>query len=631
MIFRHIDKGLNMSCRINKVMFYSLYLGVIIASNFMYGHVSGLPMSRLAYVMYKGHGGIESVNHRIKFADIKNLGFDLNIAEMSKRFGCKTKIGQEFLSFYLHKPISSKDLYSTILARQNMIKIFIAHRELLEKFEKLIDQAVECEDIISQFMEKRKILRFNDNPFTALDVLKKTNPYFSAWSLIATTGSIVTAPYAYLPEKAKKLGSSVVQIGSAGYALLAATTLSNMQSLGKALYEPSASDVYVHGAAGVGLAVSLALAMFNNGYASQELAWAVYSTGTSIYHIYDHYTQALQMRRALHAMNQLIKIAQEVEDLCNTFKVEHQFKLSSVRSRQGKHILSQLDHSRYQEIDSYLFLTPWVESFVYEVYEHDNIFAPVYASIAEIDVYVALARKMIQLQDKNHHITFVEFLDADQPTIHAREFWNMLVPDDKIVTNDIFEHRNIILTGSNEGGKTTAIRAILQNIVLAQTFGIAAATEFKLTQFDSIYSFLNISDDILQGKSRFASELKQAQDILQKIKNLYQGEKFFFAFDELFTGTNGEDGAQCAYEFINNVASFKGIQFIYATHFNVLKTIGSKNPACANYKIEPPLRNALGQFIRDAKGQLIYPYKLSPGANDVNVAMDRARDAGIFA
>lgn len=631
MILRHAEKGLKMSYRINKAIFYSLYVGVIVASNFMYGHANGLPISRLAYVMYKGHGGIESVNHTIKFAEIKNLGFDLNIPEVSKRFGCKTKIGQEFLSFYLHKPISSKDFYSTILARQNMIKIFLNNQELLEKFEKLIDQAVECEAIVSQFMEKRKVLRLNENPFTAIETLKKINPYFSAWSLIGTTGSIVTAPYAYLPEKTKKFWSSIVQMKSAGNAILAATTLSNMQSLEKALHKSSGSDVYIHGAAGVGLAMSLALSVFNNGYASQELVWALYTTGASIYNIYDHYTQALQMRRALYAMNQLIKVAQEVEDLCNTFKVQHQFKLSSVRSRQGQNILSKLDHSRYQEVDSYLFLTPWVESFVYEVYEYDNIFAPVYASIAEIDAYVAIARKMIQLQHGNHHITFIEFLDGDQPTIQAREFWNMLVPDDKIVTNDIFEHRNIILTGSNEGGKTTAIRAILQNIVLAQTFGIAAATEFKLTQFDSIYSFLNISDDILQGKSRFALELKQAQDILQKIKNLYQGEKFFFAFDELFTGTNGEDGAQCAYEFINNVASFKGIQFIYATHFNVLKTIGSKNAACANYKIEPPLRNALGQFIRDAKGQLIYPYKLSPGANDVNVAMDRARDAGIFA
>ncbi len=238
---------------------------------------------------------------------------------------------------------------------------------------------------------------------------------------------------------------------------------------------------------------------------------------------------------------------------------------------------------------------------------------------------------MTELQNADHKLCFAQFIDTTKPTIQANKFWNMLVSVGNVVTNNISESRNIILTGSNEGGKTTAIRAILQNIIFAQTFGIAAAAEFQLTQFDVIHSYLNISDDILNGKSRFASELKQAQDILNRIKILQPTEKFFFAFDELFTGTNGEDGAETAYRFIDNIASYKGIQFIYATHFNKLKTIGANNPACVNYKIEPPLRNAKGEFMRDSKGQLIYPYTLSPGANDVNVAMHRAQDAGIFA
>jgi len=256
----------------------------------------------------------------------------------------------------------------------------------------------------------------------------------------------------------------------------------------------------------------------------------------------------------------------------------------------------------------------------------------VYASIAEIDAYVAIARKMVNLEhNKNHKFCFTQFIDGDKTKVEAKEFWNMLVTGDDVVTNDFTENRNIILTGPNEGGKTTVIRAILQNIVLSQTFGIAAASEFKMTKFDVINSYLNVSDDILNGKSRFASELKQAQDILTQIKSLDKDEKFFFAFDELFTGTNGEDGAECAYKFIDNIASYSGIQFIYATHFNRLKTIGSSNPSCVNYKIDPPLRDKKGEFIRNEQGQLIYPYKLSPGANNVNVAMERAKDAGIFA
>lgn len=599
-------------------------------TSFITAQFGMLPNSRMAQVMYKGYGGIEAANHKIKFAETKNLKFDLNLAEISSRFGCKTKMGKDFIAFYLDKVISSKDQNHTITGRQQMIKMLVDHPELLEKFEQLLEQMMPYEAIVSEFMQKRKVLVF-DSPFTVMDTLNKMSPYLATWSLASTAGSMISAPFLYLPEKVKKTYNSYGDMYRASGALLAGLTISNAKSLSSALYNASGQELYTHGAVAFGLTASLALAIFNNGYFSQELGWAMYSTAQSAFSLYIHYSEALAARRALYAMNQLIHTAKEVETVCEQFNIEHQFKLSAVRSRAGKSLLEELSKDRYQEMDSYFFLTPWVQSFVYEVYEHDNVFAPVYASIAEMDAYVAIASKMVELQNTDHRYCFAQFLDIEQPTIQAQGFWNVLVPTDKVVTNNIAEHRNIILTGSNEGGKTTVIRAILQNIVLAQTFGIAAATEFKLTHFDVIHSFLNVSDDILNGKSRFASELKQAQDILARIQDLQSGEKFFFAFDELFTGTNGEDGAQCAYQFINNIASYKGIQFIYATHFNALKTIGNHNPACANYKIEPPLRNKQGKFIRDEKGQLIYPYKLSPGANDVNVAMDRARDAGIFA
>ncbi len=609
-----------------KIGIYSLFFSIIIVCNFMSGQVF-IPMSRMAHVMYKGYGGIESVNHKIKFVDTKNLGFDLNIPEVSKRFGCKTKMGQDFIAFYLNKPISSKDLHNTIAHRQYMIKELLQNPDLLSKLQSLIDSANEHESTVIDFMAKRFVMNhkeFTENPFKFIYNFMGQSTLWQTYSLWLSATTLINPIY----EK-----GAIVTDAFSGYVqpfIAGEKTFSPLGEM-KSWYNKTTDFSHFDTASFVTNSLMATFNLGSPGKTAVTNTREVWGIVLAIMSLYDHYTDAVEKRNALYSLSQLINIAQDIEELCRNYKIQHQFKVSAIQSHKGKEVLQALSHSRYQDKTSSMFLTTAVKTLIYDVYEYDNVFAPVYASIAEIDAYVAIAQKMMQLQHENHHLTFVEFLNGDQPTIHAREFWNMLVPDDKVVTNDIYEHRNIILTGSNEGGKTTAIRAILQNIVLAQTFGIAAATEFKLTQFDSIYSFLNISDDILQGKSRFASELKQAQDILQKIKNLYQGEKFFFAFDELFTGTNGEDGAQCAYEFINNVASFKGIQFIYATHFNILKTIGAKNSACANYKIEPPLRNALGQFIRDAKGQLIYPYKLSPGANDVNVAMDRARDAGIFA
>ena len=166
--------------------------------------------------------------------------------------------------------------------------------------------------------------------------------------------------------------------------------------------------------------------------------------------------------------------------------------------------------------------------------------------------------------------------------------------------------------------------------MLSQTFGIAAANSFELTQFDGVHSFINVSDDILSGKSLFATEMQRAQDILQKVKSLRSTEKYFFALDELFTGTNALDGEICACNFINNIANYPQIQFIYATHFDKLKEIGENNEYCVNYKIDAPAQDEDGQFMRGSNGKLLYPYTLSLGANNISVAQAMASDAGVM-
>lgn len=607
-------------------LFTFLVIGIANHS-FVGAQFSMLPASRMAQVMYKGFGGIEAMNHRIQFAETKNLKFDLNLVEISTRFGCKTKMGQDFIAFYLDKVISSKDKHHTIVDRQKMIRFLIDHPEQLAQLDALINKVTEHEQAVIDFMAKRFVMNhkeFTENPFRFLYNWMGQSTIWQTYSLWLSATTILNPLYAH---------SKSAFNGFAGYAKPFVqgekdfSIIEQMQSFYKKSTDYSKFDT------GAFLANS-ALAIFNVGaqgesaVANTQKMWGIILAGISLY---DHYSDAVEKRNALYALSQLANIGQQIEDLCAENKIEHQFKVSAIRSRTGQNLLDELAHSRYKEKDSSVFLTTAVKTFIYEVYEHDNYFAPIYASIAEMDAYVAIAKKMVELQNSDHHYCFAQFLDNQAPMIQAKGFWNVLVSSGNVIVNDLFEHRNIILTGSNEGGKTTAIRAILQNIVLAQTFGIAAATEFKLTHFDVIHSFLNVSDDILNAKSRLGLELKRAQDILKRIQTLQTGEKFFFAFDELFTSTDGEDGAQCAYQFINNIASYKNIQFIYATHFNILKTISAHNPAFANYKIEPPLRNAQGKFIRDEKGQLIYPYKLSPGANDVNVAMDRARDAGIFA
>ncbi|MBV8661130.1 MAG: hypothetical protein JO129_03225 [Candidatus Dependentiae bacterium] len=577
-----------------------LFLSIIFQIEIVAAEFESAGKARVFYVMHKGFGGIEQLNKNIIFAETRNLNLDLNLLEISSRFGCQTQIGKEFIALFLEKVVSPKDKNDTIKNRRKLIQLLIENPHLQVKFEQLMQEAIKHEAVVMEFMQKREYYIYDPLSDNILDTtihFIQRNQYINAVNHMLMA-SVVYFAAQNLDDKFKKYYSSFSN----------ATLSERVSTVGKVFFN-------------VGDA----------GWEASAVASTTWGAITSGYALYKHYKAALNIRDSLYSLNRLIDIAKQIEDICRQYGVEHQFKLSSIRSEKGINLLNGLNQDRYSNKDDCLVLTPMIHSFVYDVYENDIELAPVYASIAEMDAYVALAKKMIELQDEDHTFCFVQFLDAPEPVIHATGFWNILISTGNIVVNNITEDKNIILTGSNEGGKTTTIRAILQNIVLAQTFGIAAASEFKLTQFDAIHSYLNISDDILQGKSRFASELKQAQDILFRVKSLLPHEKLFFALDELFTGTNGEDGAECAYRFIDNIASFHRIQFIYATHFNKLKTIGATNKACVNYKIEPPLRDKKGEFIRDQQGQLIYPYRLSLGINDVNVAMNRAIDAGIFA
>jgi DNA mismatch repair protein MutS len=287
----------------------------------------------------------------------------------------------------------------------------------------------------------------------------------------------------------------------------------------------------------------------------------------------------------------------------------------------GKSLVHDLKSSRYQQKSCWFFSTPHVHSFLYQIYQQEKYLAEVLASIAEMDAYHAIATKMAALQQGENKLCFVSFLNGEKPHITMKGFWNVLVKN--AVSNDINEDHHVILTGPNAGGKTTTIRAILQNILLGQSFGIAAAEACEFTIFDVIHSYLNISDDLLNGLSLFASEIKRAQEIVEKIKTLTPSQKFFFALDELFTGTNATDGEKCAYNFINRIADTEKAQFIYATHFDKLKELGNIHNHCANYQLDAPTKNA--------QSKLIYPFTLSKGSSNSHVALDLAQAAHLFA
>lgn len=130
------------------------------------------------------------------------------------------------------------------------------------------------------------------------------------------------------------------------------------------------------------------------------------------------------------------------------------------------------------------------------------------------------------------------------------------------VLNDFsLKSNQILITGSNMSGKTTFLRGIAINIILANAGGMCLAKEFKLNEY-KVKTSMIIKDDLYNGISTFQAELNKLKEIIDSIKG---NDNYIIFIDELFRGTNQIDrikGAKYLIEYLNK----KNIVLFLSTH-----------------------------------------------------------------
>lgn len=125
------------------------------------------------------------------------------------------------------------------------------------------------------------------------------------------------------------------------------------------------------------------------------------------------------------------------------------------------------------------------------------------------------------------------FLMPGEKKMMVRNLYHPLIPG--CVPNSIeINGKSVLVTGSNMSGKTTFIRAMAINSLMAQTFYTCFARYYR-APFLHVHTSIRISDDLLQGKSYFLEEV----DILHHfIEDAGKKEQCLFVLDEVFKGTN---------------------------------------------------------------------------------------------
>lgn len=192
--------------------------------------------------------------------------------------------------------------------------------------------------------------------------------------------------------------------------------------------------------------------------------------------------------------------------------------------------------------------------------------------IAELDGYLSITHLFNEYQNKSVRFNFVNYLDADNPTLILQEMWNPSVALDEICPQSICLGYNnfpghAIITGPNGGGKSTILKSISLSIILAQTIGIAPMHNMVITPYKYIMTSFVITDSIETRTSLFMKEISRTEEILSVTKKMAYKEFAFIAIDELFRSTVFEKGQDLAYDFIGHLGTLNNTTCVIATHF----------------------------------------------------------------
>ena len=195
--------------------------------------------------------------------------------------------------------------------------------------------------------------------------------------------------------------------------------------------------------------------------------------------------------------------------------------------------------------------------------------------IAFIDAKNAMANYSF-----NHPQYLYPTISEDQKEmLTAIDLGHPLLDSKKMVTNSIEmkDEDFFIITGANMAGKSTFLRTVALNLVLANCGLPVCAKSFSFKPIKLISS-MRTSDSLQNDESYFFSELKRLKFIVEEMKN----EKYFIILDEILKGTNSKDKAEGSKKFVEKLVASNSTGLI-ATHDLSLCSLSDKLPQVENH------------------------------------------------
>ncbi len=219
--------------------------------------------------------------------------------------------------------------------------------------------------------------------------------------------------------------------------------------------------------------------------------------------------------------------------------------------------------------------------------------------IAEYEALISLA----SLHGNYAEYSFPELVDDTAYVLQAEHLGHPLIDAPKRVVNDydLGDNRRIdIITGSNMAGKSTFLRTLGVNIVLALSGTVVCASRMRLSSMQ-VFSYMRIKDSLNDSISTFRAELIRLEMLLTHVRN---GDKIFFLIDEMLRGTNSADKYKGSKAIIEYMVGQEAVGIV-ATHDLQISELENVYPGYVrNFYFD----------IQVAENDMNFDYKLRRGA-----------------
>ena len=236
-------------------------------------------------------------------------------------------------------------------------------------------------------------------------------------------------------------------------------------------------------------------------------------------------------------------------------------------------------------------------------------------ALGEIEALVSLAAYAYERPDE----PFPELVDAGPLRFEAEALGHPLLPADRCVRNDVEfgdALRLIVVSGSNMSGKSTLLRAIGTNVVLALAGAPVCARRLVLSPLQ-VGASVQLRDSLLEGQSRFYAEIQRLRLIFELAER--EPPPVLFLLDEILHGTNAQERRKGAESVVRGLLE-RGAAGLVTTHDLALAEI-----------VERQGTIAINAHFSDRveEGELRFDYRLRDGVAGQGNALALMRAVGL--